>query len=197
MEAVAFVKQRRLNLQKSRGDEMTGEELKKHIRNVPDFPRKGIIFRDITTLLLDPIAFHSSINLFLEELKDKHFDKIAAIESRGFILGGALTTILEKGLILVRKPNKLPAAVEKEEYRLEYGTDTLEIHKDAVEKNEKIVIIDDLLATGGTALSTCHLIEKLGGEVVSLAFLIELSFLHGRDKLKEYPVISFVNYANE
>ncbi len=176
---------------------MTGEELKKYIRNVPDFPKKGIIFRDITTLLLKPLSFHSSINLFLEEFKDKHFDKIASIEARGFVLGGALAETLEKGLILVRKPGKLPAAVEKQSYELEYGSDTLEIHRDAVNKDERIVVIDDLLATGGTALSTCHLIEQLGGKVVSVAFLIELSFLNGRDKLRDYPVVSFVKYAKE
>ncbi|TES91840.1 MAG: adenine phosphoribosyltransferase [Candidatus Cloacimonadota bacterium] len=176
---------------------MKGEDLKKYIRDVPDFPKKGIVFRDITTLLLDSYAFHSALNLFLEELKDKHFDKFAAIESRGFILGGALANLLEKGLILIRKPGKLPAETLKEEYELEYGTDALEIHKDAVKKGDKVVIIDDLLATGGTALSTCRLIEKLGGEIVCAAFLVELSFLKGREKLKGYPVITFIDYKSE
>ena len=176
---------------------MNGKELKKYIRNVPDFPKKGIVFRDITTLLLDGFAFHSTMNLFLEEFKGKHFDKIAAIESRGFVLGGALANMLQKGLILIRKPNKLPAETEKEEYELEYGTDALEIHKDAVKKGDKVLVIDDLLATGGTALSTCRLIEKLGGEVICFAFLIELSFLKGREKLHGYPILSFIDYTSE
>lgn len=176
---------------------MNGEELKKYIRNVPDFPKQGIVFRDITTLLLNGQAFHSTVNLFLEELKSKKFDKIAAIESRGFVLGGALAHVLEKGLILVRKPGKLPAETLMEEYQLEYGTDALEIHKDAVKKGDKVVIIDDLLATGGTAISTCRLIEKLGGEIACVAFLIELSFLKGREKLQGYPVHVFINYTSE
>jgi adenine phosphoribosyltransferase len=176
---------------------MKGEDLKRFIRNIPDFPKKGIIFRDITTLLLNGNAFHASINLFIEELKDKHFDKLAAIESRGFILGGALANILQKGLVLVRKQGKLPSETVKEEYELEYGTDAVEIHRDAIREGEKVVIIDDLLATGGTALSTCRLIEKLGGEIVSVVFLIELSFLSGREKLKGYPVHSLVEYASE
>ncbi|MCK4233115.1 adenine phosphoribosyltransferase [candidate division WOR-3 bacterium] len=176
---------------------MTGEELKKYIRNVPDFPKKGIVFRDITTLLLDGYAFHCSINLFLEELKDKQFDKIAAIESRGFILGGALANRLQKGLILIRKQGKLPAKTIKEEYKLEYGTDAVEIHEDAIQKDDKVVIIDDLLATGGTALSSCRLIEKLGGKIESVLFLIELSFLKGREKLQGYPINSFINYTSE
>jgi len=176
---------------------MRGEELKKYIRNVHDFPKKGIVFRDITTLLLDKNGFCSTINLFLEYLKDKHFEKIAAIESRGFVLGGAIANSLQKGLILVRKPGKLPAETVQEEYKLEYGTDALEIHKDAVKKGDGVVVIDDLLATGGTALATCQLIEKLGGKIVCAAFLIELSFLNGRGKLKNYPVYTFINYPSE
>jgi len=180
-----------------KGVKMNTEELRKYIRNVKDFPKQGIVFRDITTLLLDSHAFHSAINLFLEELKDKQFNKFAAIESRGFVFGGALANILEKGLILVRKPGKLPAETVKEEYELEYGTDALEIHKDAVNPGDKVIVIDDLLATGGTALSTCKLIEKLGGEIVCVAFLLELSFLNGRKKLEDYHVISFIDYKSE
>lgn len=176
---------------------MKREDLKKYIRNVPDFPKKGIVFRDITTLLLNGEAFHSTMNLFLGEVKDKHFDKIAAVESRGFVLGGALANVLKKGLILIRKPGKLPAETIKDEYELEYGTDALEIHKDAVRKGDKVIIIDDLLATGGTALSACRLIEKLGGEIVCVAFLVELSFLKGREKLEGYPIISFIDYRTE
>jgi adenine phosphoribosyltransferase len=176
---------------------MKGDDLKKYIRNIPDFPKKGIVFRDITTLLLDCHGFRFAINLFLEELKDKDFDKIAAIESRGFILGGAIANILEKGLILVRKPGKLPAETMREEYELEYGMDALEIHKDCIQKGDKVVVIDDLLATGGTALATCKLIEQLEGEVVCAAFLVELSFLKGREKLKDYNTITFIDYESE
>jgi adenine phosphoribosyltransferase len=176
---------------------MTAEELKKHIRDVPDFPKKGVLFRDITTLLLDGNAFHSAINCFIEQLKDKHFEKFAAIESRGFIFGGALAAILRKGIILVRKKGKLCAEVASEQYELEYGVDVLEMHKDSVDKGDRIIVIDDLLATGGTALATCRLIEHLGGTVAEIVFLIELSFLKGRDKLKGYPVHSIIDYESE
>ena len=176
---------------------MSAEELKHHIRDIPDFPKKGVLFRDITTLLLNESAFHSAINCFIEELKDKHFDKFAAIESRGFIFGGALAAILRKGIILVRKKGKLCAEVAREEYELEYGTDVLEMHRDSVEKGERIIVIDDLLATGGTALATCRLIEQLGGVVAGIVFLIELSFLNGREKLRDYPVYSIITYESE
>ncbi|TET24968.1 MAG: adenine phosphoribosyltransferase [Candidatus Cloacimonadota bacterium] len=176
---------------------MTEETIKKHIRNVTDFPKKGIVFRDITTLLLNGSAFHETVNLLLEELKDKRFDKFAAIEARGFVFGGALANLLRKGIILVRKPGKLCAETVRVEYELEYGIDALEMHKDAVKKGDKIVVIDDLLATGGTALSTCRLVEKLGGDIVELVFLVELSFLSGREKLKGYPVYSIIDYATE
>ena len=176
---------------------MTGEGLKKYIRDIHGFPKKGIVFRDITTLLLDGRAFHSAINCFLEELKDKHFDKLAAIEARGFIFGGALAATLQKGIILVRKPGKLCAETVREEYELEYGTDALEMHKDAVQKGERVIIVDDLLATGGTALSTCHLIEHMGGIISGIVFLIELSFLKGKEKLRDYPVYSIITYDSE
>jgi adenine phosphoribosyltransferase len=176
---------------------MTGEELKKFIRDVHGFPKEGIVFRDITTLLLDAQAFHAAINCFLEELKDKQFDKFAAIEARGFIFAGALAARLHKGIILVRKPGKLCAETVREEYELEYGTDALEMHKDAVRKNERVIIVDDLLATGGTALSTCRLIEQLGGVVSGIVFLIELKFLKGIEKIKEYPVYSIITYDSE
>lgn len=176
---------------------MTGEELKHYIRDVHGFPKEGIVFRDISTLLLDARAFHAAINCFLEELKDKQFDKFAAIEARGFIFAGALAAKLEKGIILVRKPGKLCAETAREEYELEYGTDALEMHKDAVSKGDRIIIVDDLLATGGTALSTCRLIEQLGGTVSGIVFLIELTFLGGREKIGDYPVYSIITYDSE
>jgi adenine phosphoribosyltransferase len=176
---------------------MTGEELKKFIRDVHDFPKKGIVFRDITTLLLDARGFHAAINCLLEELKDKQFDKFAAIEARGFIFAGALAAGLHKGIILVRKPGKLCAETVREEYELEYGSDALEMHTDAVRATDRIIIVDDLLATGGTALSTCRLVEKLGGSVSAVVFLIELAFLKGREKLSGYPVYSIVTYDSE
>jgi adenine phosphoribosyltransferase len=180
-----------------KGVAMTGEELKKYIRNVHDFPKEGIVFRDITTLLLNAKAFHGAMNCFLEELKDKQFDKFAAIEARGFIFAGALAAKLQKGIILVRKPGKLCAETVQEEYELEYGTDILEMHKDAIKQGERIIIVDDLLATGGTALSTCRLIEQMGGVVAGIVFLIELSFLKGIDKLRAYPVYSIITYDAE
>jgi len=168
--------------------------LKKYIRDIPDFPKKGIIFKDITTLLKESKIFKSAIDILYKRYKSEKIDKVVAIESRGFIFGGALADRLGAGFVPVRKKGKLPAATHAVTYRLEYGTDTLEIHRDAIEKGEKVLLIDDLLATGGTASAVCRLIEDMGGEIVEAAFLIELEFLHGRDKLKDYKVYSILKY---
>ena len=170
------------------------EFLKEKIRSIPDFPKKGIIFRDITTLLKDQEAFVTLINEMKDKIKSLKFSKIVGIESRGFIFGGVLAFELNKGFVPVRKKGKLPAKTISAEYQLEYGTDFLEIHVDAIEKGEKVVIVDDLLATGGTARAVCSLVEKLGGEVEALIFAIELEELPGRETLKDYNVISIMKF---
>ncbi|MER3523123.1 MAG: adenine phosphoribosyltransferase [Ignavibacteria bacterium] len=167
------------------------------IRSIPDFPKKGIVFRDITTLLKDPKAFVEAIDLFYEHFKGSAIEKVVSIESRGFIFGAPLAYRLQAGFVPVRKPNKLPAETLREEYALEYGTDALEIHTDAITPNDRVLVIDDLLATGGTMLAAARLVERLGGNVVGLAFLIELSFLHGRDRLRKYDVFSLITYDHE
>jgi len=172
-------------------------DLKKYIRNVPDFPKKGIVFRDITTLLKNPIALKEAIQQLYELTKGLKIDKVVGIESRGFIFGAMLAERLNAGFVLLRKPGKLPAETEKEFYDLEYGRDSIEIHKDAINPRDKVLIHDDLLATGGTAKAAIKLVEKLGGEVVQVLFLIELSFLNGREKLKGYNVKALVDYASE
>lgn len=171
--------------------------LKEHIRNVKDFPKQGIMFRDITTLLKNPQAMKFTGEKLLEFTEGLKIDKVVGIESRGFIFGSILSDKLNAGFVPVRKPGKLPAEKEKATYQLEYGTDTLEIHKDAIQPGDKILIHDDLLATGGTMEAVCKMIEKLGGEVVQISFIIELTFLKGRDKLKNYDVRSIVKYDSE
>jgi adenine phosphoribosyltransferase len=173
------------------------EELLQIIRTVPDFPKKGIMFRDITTLAKDKTAFCRTIDLLAERYKDVTIDKIVSVESRGFIFGAPLAYRLKTGFVPVRKPGKLPAAVTRQEYSLEYGTDAVEIHNDAIAPGEKILILDDLLATGGTIHAACELVERLGGTIVGLAFLIELSFLHGRNLLQGYDVYSILQYEHE
>lgn len=172
-------------------------DLKQYIRNVPDFPKKGIIFRDITTLLKDPIALKETIEQLYESTKGLKIDKVVGIESRGFMFGAMLAEKLNVGFVPLRKPGKLPAETEKEFYDLEYGKDSIEIHKDAISKGEKVLVHDDLLATGGTAKAAINLIEKLGGEVVQVLFLVELSFLKGREKLQGHNVKSLVDYMSE
>jgi adenine phosphoribosyltransferase len=164
------------------------------IRNVPDFPVKGILFYDITTLLKEPEAFKASIDQLADHYREAEIDLIVGIESRGFIFGTVLAYVLGTGFVPVRKPGKLPAEILTESYELEYGTNTIEIHVDAIEKGQKVLVVDDLLATGGTAKATCNLVEKLGGEVIGVAFVIELGFLNGRDKLTEYEVFSLLKY---
>ena len=172
-------------------------DLATFIRDVPDFPKKGIIFKDITTLLMHPEALSTATVMLLELAKEKGISKVAAIESRGFIFGGLLAEKLGAGFIPIRKPNKLPAEKISETYALEYGTDTIEIHTDAIIPGDRVLLHDDLLATGGTAAAAVKLIEKLGGEVVQLSFLIELSFLNGRDVLKGYDIQSLIKYDSE
>lgn len=169
-------------------------DLKKTIRAVPDFPKKGIIFRDITTLMQDPQAFKKSCDILYERYKDANIDKIAGIDARGFVFGAVLAYKLNKGFIPVRKKGKLPHDIITEKYKLEYGESELEMHRDSVRKGEKIVIIDDLIATGGTVKATANMIEQLGGEVVECAFVVELPELNGRKILDKYKVYSILNF---
>jgi len=173
------------------------EELKKYIRSVKDFPIKGIMFRDITTLLLNNEASKKTINELYNFAKDKNITKVVGIESRGFLFGMMLAEKLGVGFVPIRKPGKLPAKTESIEYELEYGKDRIEIHKDAINSGDKVLLHDDLLATGGTAVAACKLIEKLGGEVAQVSFIVELSFLKGREKLSQYDVRSLVDYESE
>lgn len=172
-------------------------DLTSHIRNVKDFPKPGIMFRDITTLLKNPEAFNYTSEQLFNFTKNLKITKVVGIESRGFIFGALLASKLNCGFIPVRKPGKLPAEKESISYSLEYGEDKLEIHKDAIKPGDKVLIHDDLLATGGTMNAVCKLIEKLGGEVIQLSFIIELTFLNGRDRLKSYDVCSIVKYDSE
>lgn len=174
-----------------------GTDLKNTIRSVPDFPKKGIVFRDITTLLKDPAAFRHAIDLFAAKYSGSGIAKVVSIESRGFVLGAPLACALNAGFVPVRKPGKLPSATLREDYALEYGTDSLEIHRDAVAPGERVLLIDDLLATGGTILAACRLVERLGAKIVGLAFLVELSFLGGRKRLGQYEVFSLIDYESE
>jgi len=171
-------------------------DLSKKIRDIPDFPKKGIIFKDITTLLQDPAAFKDSVDLFYERYKDKDIDVIVCAEARGFIFGAPLAYLLGASFVPVRKPGKLPSACIEASYEKEYGTDTLCMHKDAIKPGQKVLIIDDLLATGGTVHAMCELVEKLKGKIVEIAFLIELDFLKGREKIN-YPVYSKLHYSGE
>lgn len=167
-----------------KGEFNMSEKIKSKIRTVPDFPKKGIMFRDITSLLQDPVGLRMTIQNFMKRYIEEDIDVVVGIDSRGFILGGALAYELGKGFVPVRKKGKLPAETESVTYDLEYGTDTLEIHKDAIKKGQKVLIIDDLLATGGTALAAASLVKKLGGEVVELAFIVDLPEVGGAKKLK-------------
>jgi len=170
------------------------DALKAAIRDVPDFPKKGIVFKDITTLLKDPALFRRTVDLLTVLSGDRPVDKVVAIESRGFILGGVLASRLGAGFVPVRKPGKLPARTLRASYALEYGTDTLEIHEDALNKGERVLIVDDVIATGGTAHAVGELVDRLGAKVVAYAFLVELSFLNGRDKLAGREVLSLIRY---
>jgi adenine phosphoribosyltransferase len=167
------------------------------IRTIPDFPKKGIMFRDITTLLKDRNALADATNAFYEYYREMRIDKIACIESRGFILGAALALKLNCGFVPIRKKGKLPADKIQQEYALEYGTDAIEIHKDAISAGERILIHDDLLATGGTAGAAGKLVEALGGTIVGFSFIIELNFLKGRSNLERYDIFSLIEYDTE
>ena len=173
------------------------EELKTYIRSIKDFPVKGIMFRDITTLLKKPEAVNITLKALLTYTDGIKIDKVVGIESRGFIFGSLLAQKLDVGFILARKPGKLPAEIESESYELEYGTDKIEMHKDAISKGDKVLLHDDLLATGGTATAAAKLIEKLGGEVVQVSFVMELTFLKGRERLNGFPVKSIITYDSE
>jgi adenine phosphoribosyltransferase len=164
------------------------------IRSIPDFPKKGILFRDITTLLMDADGFRMAVEAMVAPYRDKKVDKIVCVEARGFLLGGAMAHVLGCGVVPVRKPGKLPYETEKQDYTLEYGTASVEIHKDALEAGESILIVDDLLATGGTAKATADLVERLGGDILSIAFLVELKGLMGRKLLDKYDVFSVITY---
>ena len=169
-------------------------DLKALIRDIPDFPKPGILFRDITTLLSDPAGLRYSIDTLADKIEDWQPEYIVGMESRGFIFGAALAYKLGIGFIPIRKPGKLPAAVWSVEYALEYGTDKLEIHQDAAPPGSRVAIVDDLIATGGTAAATAKLVREIGGDVVGCAFLIELDDLNGRSHLPDVPIISLVHY---
>jgi adenine phosphoribosyltransferase len=169
-------------------------ELASLIRDVPDFPVEGILFKDITTLIRDADAFREVIDQMTEHYADIDVDLVVAIEARGYILGAPLAYALGAGFVPVRKPGKLPAGTISESYTLEYGTNTLEIHEDAIKPGQWVLVVDDLLATGGSARATVNLVERLGGKVAGVAFMIELDFLHGRDILEGYDILSLIHY---
>jgi adenine phosphoribosyltransferase len=173
---------------------LNSDQLKKLIREVPDFPRKGILFYDITTLLKDKLGFATLIDALSENYLPERVDLVLGIEARGFIFGPALAYRLNAGFIPVRKPGKLPAATARASYELEYGSNTLEVHQDAIQKGQRVIIVDDLLATGGTAEATAKLASSLGAEIAGLGFVVELDFLKGREKLKPYDVFSLLHY---
>ena len=175
-------------------NQKTIENLKDSIRSIPDFPKKGILFRDITTLLKDARKFRDAVEIIAAKYQEKKIDKVVAVEARGFIFGGALAYKLGAGFIPIRKKGKLPAEVHEVTYQLEYGEDTLQVHRDAICPQDKVLIVDDLLATGGTAKATCRLIEESGAEIIGIEFLIELTDLRGREKLKGYPIDSVITF---
>lgn len=170
------------------------EQLKQVIRDIPDFPKKGIIFKDITTLLSDAKSFHRMVDLLAHRYIGEKIDQIVGIEARGFILGAALAYKLGTGITLVRKPGKLPSETRSISYELEYGTDTLEIHADAFKPGNRVIIADDLLATGGTMAAVVNLVEEMGAEIFECAFMAELEFLKGRDKLPDGKVYSLLKF---
>ncbi len=172
-------------------------DIKNTIRTIPDFPKKGIMFRDITTLLKDREAFDEVAERFYEHYRDKKIDKVVSVESRGFIFGSVLAYKLGAGFVPIRKPGKLPADVISQEYQLEYGTDSMEIHKDAILPGERVLVHDDLLATGGTVAAACKLVERLQGEVVGICFLIELLPLNGRKAIPDRDVFTLIGYDTD
>jgi len=171
--------------------------LKETIRSIPHWPIESVTFRDITTLMQNPDAFKQSCDLLYDRYKDKTIDKIVAIDARGFIFGAVLAYKLNIGVVPVRKKGKLPSSTIQADYSLEYGTNTVEMHDDSITKGERVLIVDDLIATGGTVGAAVQLVEQLGGEIVECAFIIELPDLHGRDKIAKYPVFSLVEFEGE
>ncbi len=180
----------------SKREDLTIEEVKHYIREVPDFPRPGISYKDITPLIQDGEALHAAVDHLAEAVEPIEFDRILSAEARGFVVGTALAYRVGKGLILARKRGKLPRETISASYELEYGTDHLEAHADAIPEGSRVLVTDDLLATGGTARAMCELVENAGGEVAATAFLIELAYLEGRKRLAPYPVISLLSYSN-
>ena len=172
-------------------------DLRSYIRDIPDFPKPGIVFKDITPLMADPKALNTAVCELADYARPRNVDVIIAAEARGFLLGPALARELGAGFVLARKPGKLPHETVRAEYLLEYGTDALELHSDAVAAGARVLVHDDLLATGGTAKALCELVEQLGGQVVGCAFVIELAFLHGRERLKGYDVHTLLAYDGE
>ena len=169
-------------------------DLKEYIREIPDWPKKGILFRDITTLLSNQRAFTAALDALCSDFSDAGVEYVAAVEARGFIFGAAVAAKLGAGFIPIRKKGKLPWKTESISYDLEYGTDTLEVHRDALSGRARVLMIDDLLATGGTMSAACRLIEKIGGDVIGIAFLLELAGLGGREKLADYKIKSIISY---
>ena len=170
------------------------EQLKRLIRDIPDFPKPGINFKDLTPMLRDPAGFGKAVDLVAARYVGKKIDVVVGVEARGFVIGAALAYRLGAGVILIRKPGKLPYKTHRTTYALEYGSDTLEIHQDAIRRGQRVLIADDLLATGGTVSAAVDLVRTLGGDIVELAFLIELTALNGREKLKGLPVFSLIQY---
>jgi adenine phosphoribosyltransferase len=175
-------------------DAKATKDLKAAIREIPDWPKKGILFYDVTTLLKQGLCFEQTINGLIDPYRGKRVDLVLGIEARGFIFAPTVAYALKAGFVPVRKPGKLPAAKFQVDYQLEYGTDSLEIHQDAIRPGQQVLIVDDLIATGGTAQAVAGMAEKMGATVIGLAFVVELSFLHGRDKLKKYNVHSLLEY---
>lgn len=169
-------------------------DLKRKIREIPDFPQKGVSFKDIAPLLEDYQSLRRAINLIYQHFKDRKVDKVLAVDARGFILGALLADRFRAGMVMVRKKGKLPFKTVGEEYDLEYGRATLEIHVDSIKPGEQILLVDDVLATGGTMKATCNLVEKLGGQIVGIGLLIDLTFLKGKEKLKNYDCYSLISY---
>ncbi|OGX39170.1 MAG: adenine phosphoribosyltransferase [Omnitrophica WOR_2 bacterium RIFCSPHIGHO2_02_FULL_50_17] len=173
---------------------LTKNDLKNRIRDIPDFPKEGIIFKDITTLLKDKEAFKKSVNLLAAKFRTEGIELVVGVEARGFIFGAALAYKLGAGFVPVRKKGKLPAKTKSVQYQLEYGTDVLEIHEDAIRPGARVLIVDDLLATGGTVKAVSELVKSEGAVIAGVAFLVELGFLKGKDKLKDLPVYSVIKY---
>jgi len=172
-------------------------DIERLIEDVPDFPKAGIVFKDITPLLLDPDAMARTVEALAEPFAQAGVERVTGIESRGFIFGALVARTLGAGFVPVRKPGKLPRRTISETYELEYGTDTVEMHTDAISSGQKVLMVDDLLATGGTMAAACRMVEQLGGRIIGVSFVIELSFLHGRDKLSAYEVRSLIQASGE